>query len=73
MPQIVNIEDLKNPKKLSEKCKNSNEPIFIENDGVIEMVAMSIELYDKTFGELIDITAKRVLEKYKPAFTELAK
>lgn len=52
MPQIIPIRDLKNTAAVSEKCKNSNEPIFITKNGYGDMVLMSINLYEQSMAKL---------------------
>lgn len=48
--QIVPIRDLRNTNEISEKCKNSNEPIFITKNGYGDMVLMSMETYERTIA-----------------------
>lgn len=48
--QIVPIRDLRNTNEISERCKNSREPIFITKNGYGEMVLMSIETYERTLA-----------------------
>ncbi len=48
MPLIVPIKDLKNTSAISEKCHESDEPIFITKNGYGDMVLMSIELFEST-------------------------
>jgi PHD/YefM family antitoxin component YafN of YafNO toxin-antitoxin module len=52
MPQIIPIRDLKNTAAVSEKCKNSNEPIFITKNGYGDMVLMSMALYEESMAKL---------------------
>lgn len=40
MPQIIPIKDLKDTSKISEMCRNSNEPVFITKNGYGDMVMM---------------------------------
>lgn len=51
MPQIIPIRDLKNTAEISERCKQTNEPIFITKNGYGDMVVMSIEHYARTMAE----------------------
>ena len=51
MPQIIPIRDLKNTAEISERCKRTNEPIFITKNGYGDMVVMSIEHYTRTMAE----------------------
>ncbi len=46
MPQIIPIKDLKNTSEISQKCYESDEPIFITKNGYGDMVIMSIEVYE---------------------------
>ena len=48
MPLIVPIKDLKNTSAISEKCHESDEPIFITKNGYGDMALMSIELFEST-------------------------
>ncbi len=58
VPQIIPIRDLKNTSEISERCRRSNEPIFITKNGYSDMVIVSMETYEKTlflndvYGEL---------------------
>jgi len=52
MPQIIPIRDLKNTSEISEKCKKSNEPIFITKNGYGEMVLMNMKVYEESFAKL---------------------
>lgn len=46
--QIVPIRDLRNTNEISERCKNSDEPIFITKNGYGDMVIMSMNTYQRT-------------------------
>ncbi len=50
MAQIIPIRDLKNTAAISEKCRASNEPIFITKNGYGDMVLMSMEVYNRTMA-----------------------
>lgn len=52
MPEIIPIKDLKNTAEISEKCPNSDEPIFITKNGYGDMVIMSIEVYENSLKRL---------------------
>ena len=41
--QIVPIRDLRDTNEISERCKNSREPIFVTKNGYGDMVLMSLE------------------------------
>ncbi len=45
MLQIIPIRDLKNTSKISQMCKESDEPIYITKNGYGDMVIMSMEVY----------------------------
>lgn len=45
MPEIRPIKDLRNTTEISELCHNSQEPIFITNNGCDDLVVMSMETY----------------------------
>lgn len=57
MPQIIPIRDLKNTSEISQKCHESNEPIFITKNGYGDMVIMSITLYEQKMF-LLDVYSK---------------
>ena len=52
MPQIIPIRDLKNTNVISQRCHDSQEPIYIT-----KMVIMSMETYERQCA-LADIFAK---------------
>ena len=64
--QIIPIRDLRNTNEISEKCKNTNEPIFITKNGYGDMVLMSMETYERT------IAMAEVYRKLMEAEAELA-
>ena len=46
-------EELQNEyEEISDLCHMSQEPVFITKDGEIELVVMSIELYNQVVGKL---------------------
>jgi len=48
MPNIRPISDLRNSSnEISEFCRVAREPVFITQNGVGDMVVMSIEAYEK--------------------------
>ncbi len=47
MPRIIPIRDLKNTSKISQMCREANEPIYITKNGYGEMVIMSIKMYEE--------------------------
>ena len=50
MPEIIPIRDLKNTNGISQRCHESQEPIFVTKNGYGDMVIMSMEAYE----DLID-------------------
>lgn len=64
--QIIPIRDLRNTNEISEKCKNTNEPIFITKNGYGDMVLMSMDTYQRT------IAMTEVYRKLIEAEAELA-
>ena len=50
--QIIPIRDMRDTNALSERCRNSREPIFITKNGYGDMVVMSIETYERSIGKL---------------------
>ena len=47
--QIVPIRDLRNTNEISERCRQSAEPIFVTKNGYGDMVIMSMETYEDMF------------------------
>ena len=64
--QIVPIRDLRNTNEISERCRNSAEPIFITKNGYGDMVIMSMDTYQRT------VAMADVYRKLMEAETELA-
>ena len=64
--QIIPIRDLRNTNEISERCKASDEPIFITKNGYGDMVLMSMETYERT------IAMSEVYRKLMKAEGELA-
>ena len=52
MAQIIPIRDLKNTTAVSQKCKETDEPIFITKNGYGDMVLMNIDVYNRTIAKL---------------------
>ncbi len=63
MATILPIKELKNTAKISELCRNSNEPIFITKNGYGDMVIMSIAQYEATISKQDIYTKLEVAEK----------
>ena len=55
--QIVPIRDLRNTNEISERCKQSAEPIFITKNGYGDMVVMSMKAYEEKLF-MADVYAK---------------
>lgn len=47
MPQIVPIRDFQDTNAISNLCHKSKEPVFITKDGYGDMVAMSMEVFER--------------------------
>ena len=47
MPEIIPIRDLKNTNVISQRCHESQEPIFVTKNGYGDMVIMSMEAYER--------------------------
>lgn len=45
--QIIPIKDLRDTNKVSDLCRESNEPIFITKNGYGDMVIMNIKTYEE--------------------------
>lgn len=55
MPSIIPIKELRDTTKISERCHDSDEPIFVTKNGYGDMVIMSMETYHKvTHQNVID-------------------
>lgn len=50
MPKIIPIRELRDTNKMSEICHESEEPIFITQNGYGDMVIMSLETFEKNSG-----------------------
>ena len=50
MPKIIPIRGLENTERISLMCRESDEPVFITEDGNVDMVIMSIKVYEETLG-----------------------
>ena len=67
MAQIIPIRDLKDTTAISERCKQTNEPIFVTKNGYGDMVVMGIDVYNRTFAEM------RLYKELKEAEDEIAR
>lgn len=45
--KIIFIDDLKNTEEVEKLCKNSKEPIFVEQDGNIQFVIFDFDYYNE--------------------------
>lgn len=74
--QIVTIDEAdKDFDRVTQIADQNGEAVIVKN-GKPQYVLINIEenpLIDLTDNEKIDIVAKRILERYKSAFLELAK
>ncbi len=50
MPNYIPIIDLEKTSEISEMAHRVQEPIFITKNGHIDLVVMSVELYDRICG-----------------------
>jgi len=50
MSQTRPIEDLCNYDEISDLCHRTGKPVFLTKDGKVDLVAMSIEVYERLFG-----------------------
>ena len=77
MPEIIPIRDLKNTNVISQRCHESQEPIFVTKNGYGDMVIMSMEIYESTMRQIamyrdIEISEKQIEEgQVKDARTAL--
>lgn len=47
MPQIIPLTDLQNTTDISELCHTNGEPVFITKNGCVDLVVMSMEVYEE--------------------------
>lgn len=47
MPEIIPIRDLKNTNAISQRCHETQKPIFVTKNGYGDMVIMSMEAYER--------------------------
>ena len=47
MPEIIPIRDLKNTNAISQRCHETQEPIFVTKNGYGDLVIMSMETYER--------------------------
>ena len=53
MPEIIPIRDLKNTNAISQRCHETQEPIFVTKGGYGDMVIMSIRAPRMLSGEFL--------------------
>ena len=63
MPQIIPIKELKNTSEISEKCRKTEEPIYVTKNGYGDMVIMSINTYENMINRFNVYRTLEVSEK----------
>ena len=58
MPEIIPIRDLKNTNAISQRCHETQEPIFVTKSGYGNMVIMSIKASRMLSGEFLFISSR---------------
>ena len=58
MPEIIPIRDLKNTNAISQRCHETQEPIFVTKSGYGDMVIMSIKAPRMLSGEFLFISSR---------------
>lgn len=58
MPEIIPIRDLKNTNAISQRCHETQEPIFVTKSGYGDMVIMSIKASRMLSGEFLFISSR---------------
>ena len=58
MPEIIPIRDLKNTNAISQRCHETQEPIFVTKSGYGDMVIMSIRAPRMLSGEFLFISSR---------------
>ena len=51
IPKVIPINELKNTSKVSQLCKENDEPIIVTKNGYSDMVIMSVKSYEKKLEE----------------------
>ena len=51
----INITEFEDYERVSAMARETKKPIFVEEDGEIKLVFMTIELYKEMFGEISSI------------------
>lgn len=57
MPRIIPIKDLKDTTAISQMCNESADPIYITKNGYVDMVIMSMKVYEEKML-MLDVYAK---------------
>ena len=58
IPEIIPIRDLKNTNAISQRCHETQEPIFVTKSGYGDMVIMSIRAPRMLSGEFLFISSR---------------
>ena len=58
MPEIIPIRDLKNTNAISQRCHETQDPIFVTKSGYGDMVIMSIKASRMLSGEFLFISSR---------------
>ena len=58
MPEIIPIRDLKNTNAISQRCHETQEPIFVTKSGYGDMVIMSTKASRMLSGEFLFISSR---------------
>ena len=58
MPEIIPLRDLKNTNAISQRCHETQEPIFVTKSGYGDMVIMSIKASRMLSGEFLFISSR---------------
>ena len=58
MPEIIPIRDLKNTNAISQRCHETQEPIFVTKSGYGDMVIMNIRAPRMLSGEFLFISSR---------------
>lgn len=52
IPKVIPINELKNTSKVSQYCKENDEPIVVTKNGYSDMIIMSVNAYEKKLEEV---------------------
>ena len=83
IPKIIPINELKNTSKISQMCKETDEPIVVTKNGYSDMIIMNVDVYQKKLDEariayILNESIERLQKGEKPingeeVFKELKK